>query len=326
LDSTSFDAFLILLDSSLVFIATNDDGGAGTNSLITQSLVSGSYFILPTSNFEGETGAYTLTTQFTPAHVITFTAPANGSPNPVASAGSVALSATANDSQSHALSYSWTASCPALAANGSFSNPAVQSPNWTAPANTTGAAQSCNIEVTASDGLGLDATSAYAQTVDSVPHGVAITSGPSGTPDPVASEGSVSLAVIASDSLGHSINYAWSASCPGLASNGSFSNPALQSPSWTAPANTTGSPQSCNIEVTVDDGLGLDDTGAFSQEVEAQPGPLPVPALSPPPRALLPFLLLGTAVWALRRRQSFDPPLGKPEQGRGPVEAPECGQ
>ena len=276
LDSTAFDAFLWLLDSALTVIATNDDGGGGTNSLITQSLAAGSYLILANSFFEGETGAYTLTTQFNPAHVITFTAPANGSPNPVASAGSVALSATASDSQGHALSYSWTASCPVLATNGSFSNPAVQSPNWTAPANITGAAQSCNIEVTASDGLGLDATSAYAQTVDSVPHGVAITSGPSGMPNPVASEGTASLSVAASDSLGHAINYAWSASCPGLPSNGSFSNPAVQSPNWTAPANTTGSPQSCNIEVTASDGLGLDDTGSYGHSVDSVPHTLAI--------------------------------------------------
>jgi hypothetical protein len=63
--SNAFDTLLTLYDSTGL-IALDDDGGSGTDSLITQSLVAGSYTILAESVFEGVTGGYTLTTQFTP--------------------------------------------------------------------------------------------------------------------------------------------------------------------------------------------------------------------------------------------------------------------
>ena len=133
-------------------------------------------------------------------------------PDPVASEGTASLSVAASDSLGHAINYAWSASCPGLALNGSFSNPALQSPNWPAPANTTGSPQSCDVEVTVDDGLGLDDTGSYGHSVDSVPHTLAITTGPSGAPNPVASGDTANLFVAASDSLGHSMNYAWSAS------------------------------------------------------------------------------------------------------------------
>jgi hypothetical protein len=99
-------------------------------------------------------------------------------------------------------------------------------------------------------------------------HTLTVTSGPSGTPNPVASGGTASLSVSATDSLAHSLSYAWTASCPvALGSNGSFSNPAAQNPSWTAPTNTTGSQQNCTAQVTVSDGQGLSQLGSYSQGV-----------------------------------------------------------
>jgi len=101
------------------------------------------------------------------------------------------------------------------------------------------------------------------------PHTLTITSGPSGSPNPVASGGTASLSVGADDSLDHSLNYTWTALCPTLGSNGTFNNAAAQTPAWTAPPNATGSQQTCTIQVTVSDGQGLSQVGSYAQGVSA---------------------------------------------------------
>lgn len=70
MNSNQFDAFLVLLNSPLQLpeIATDDDSGGGTNALISVDLDAGTYIILANSALEtAVTGAYTLTTTFTPA-------------------------------------------------------------------------------------------------------------------------------------------------------------------------------------------------------------------------------------------------------------------
>jgi len=86
-------------------------------------------------------------------------------------------------------------------------------------------------------------------TVD-FPHIVSITSGPTASPSTIPSGGSTSLSVSASDSLGHSLtwNWSWVSSTGGLG-QGSFSNTNSQNPTWTAPANTTGSSQTVTLKV-----------------------------------------------------------------------------
>jgi subtilisin family serine protease len=98
-------------------------------------------------------------------------------------------------------------------------------------------------------------------------HSLTITGGPSGSPNPVASGGTANLSVSATDSLGHGLSYAWTASCPTLPSNGGFSNAALPTPAWTAPPNMTGSQQSCTMQVTVSDSQGLNQVGSYAQGV-----------------------------------------------------------
>jgi hypothetical protein len=100
-------------------------------------------------------------------------------------------------------------------------------------------------------------------------HTLTITSGPGGTPNPVASGGTASLTVTAVDSLGHLLSYGWSASCPTPGANGSFSDAAAQSPMWTAPANTTGSQHDCNISVLVSDGQGLSQSASYLHAVSS---------------------------------------------------------
>jgi len=96
---------------------------------------------------------------------LTITAGPNHTPNPVASGGVVNLSVTATDSLGLAISYAWSSSCPELPSGGTFNNPNAQNPNWTAPANTTGAPHNCSIGVTVSAG-GLTKMGSFTETVN----------------------------------------------------------------------------------------------------------------------------------------------------------------
>jgi hypothetical protein len=83
----------------------------------------------------------------------------------------------------HSLSYTWTASCPTLGSNGSFNNPALQTPTWTAPVNATGSQHNCTIAVTVSDGQGLSQSPSYSQGVSPVGQALILTGpGPGGGP------------------------------------------------------------------------------------------------------------------------------------------------
>src|SRR5262249_2252945 len=85
--------------------------------------------------------------------------------------------------------------------------------------------------------------------VAAAPHSLTITSGPSGSPNPVTSGGTANLSVTAIDSLGLPITYTWTQACDGLPS-GSFNNPGAQNPTWSAPANNTGIAHTCSLQVT----------------------------------------------------------------------------
>jgi hypothetical protein len=100
-------------------------------------------------------------------------------------------------------------------------------------------------------------------------HTLTITSGPSGMPNPVDSGGTASLTVTAVDSLGHLLSYAWSASCPTPGANGSLSDATAASPMWTAPTNTTGSPEDCTIAVVVSDGQGQSQSASYVHTVSS---------------------------------------------------------
>ena len=117
-----------------------------------------------------------------------------------------------------------------------------------------------------SDGL-INLSPSYLQDVGGN-HTLSITAGPSGTPNPAASEGVAALSVTAKDSFGHAISYAWQASCPTLPDNGVFGPSAsAQNPTWFAPVNASGTQQTCTITVTASDGLGLSATNSSSQAV-----------------------------------------------------------
>ena len=82
MDSTEFDTFLRVLDSSGLAVATDDDDGGGTNSRIFRTFAPGTYRIEATSYSENETGVYTLLLlagMAPPAPSITLLSPASTS-------------------------------------------------------------------------------------------------------------------------------------------------------------------------------------------------------------------------------------------------------
>ncbi len=111
------------------------------------------------------------------SHTLEITVGPDASPNPVASAGSVNLSVTAEDNDTaHTLNYSWTADCGGVIGNGSFDNALTQNPVWTAPLNREGTDIDCTLRVTVDDGAeGLDATKSSTVTVQTVPPELDIT-------------------------------------------------------------------------------------------------------------------------------------------------------
>lgn len=60
LNSVDFDALLAIADSTDLIFVTDDDGGFGTNSLITGTFPAGRYTLLPQAYESNSSGAYTL--------------------------------------------------------------------------------------------------------------------------------------------------------------------------------------------------------------------------------------------------------------------------
>ncbi|WIO75512.1 hypothetical protein QP938_06305 [Porticoccaceae bacterium LTM1] len=224
--------------------------------------------------------------QGVPPHSLNITAGPSGIPDPVASGGGVELDVTAVDSEGHELTYAWMADCSSWTDdNGTFNDAGLRQPIWTAPVNETGDPRECLISVRVEDGKGLFDQGSYSQRVTEVPHNLSITEGPSGTPNPVATRGTVNLHVAATDNRGHALNYLWTSNCP----ESSFNDNTLQQPVWTAPPNNTGSTLECVISVTVDDGTnGFSDEGFFAQRVSSGPTGQGVLDVKPTTGAVIP--------------------------------------
>lgn len=194
--------------------------------------------------------------------------------NPVESGGVTTFTANGVDSMNHEEIFTWTVSCPGLPSDGSFVDTGMPwRPDWVAPDNFSAIDQECPVQITVSDVFGLSDTFEFVQTVLQAPHTLDFTSPPSSNLDQVIGNLSVQLSSLGVDSYGHSVGYAWDASCPGLSTVGVFNDPASRSPIWTSPANTTGSTVTCNLTVMLDDGLGL--TAQDSVQVEVLPTSAP---------------------------------------------------
>ena len=101
-------------------------------------------------------------------HTLTITAGPDGTPNPVVPGGDVSLSVDAVDSFGHTLTFAWTSTCTGVPP-GTFNNSTLRTPTWTAPANATGATQTCVLKVVVNDGHGTTKTASFNETVRSVP-------------------------------------------------------------------------------------------------------------------------------------------------------------
>jgi hypothetical protein len=177
---------------------------------------------------------------------------------------------------SHSLSYLWQASCAGVVSGGTFSPSASSAtPTWTAPVNPLDGPLTCLVSVNVVDGHDLSVSESYSQVVSPGPHTLQITGGPGGAPNPVESDGAVTLDLTASDSLLHELSYQWEATCAGLPDNGQFSSTANDPlPVWLAPTNYTNATQTCTIKVTVSDGLGKTASNQFT--VTVNPAPVPI--------------------------------------------------
>ncbi|HCU36223.1 MAG TPA: hypothetical protein DGT21_12485 [Armatimonadetes bacterium] len=224
----------------------------------------------------GDVTDYTVTTT---GHSVLISEGPAGSPNPVASRGDVACSVSAVDSLGHDLLYMWSAVDADGTPVGSFDDPTVRTPVWTAPENATGAdlAYTISVTVACSDDPDVHASAQFTQAVSSgavAEHIVAIMSGPSGSPNPCAPGGQVQCTVSAYDSIdGHTLAYSWSATGPDGVPANHFDDATVRNPVWTAPAQQAGAgfdTDDYQIAVTVfcaDDG-GVRAFGSFTQRVQ----------------------------------------------------------
>ncbi|MCA9554396.1 MAG: hypothetical protein KC933_30455 [Myxococcales bacterium] len=208
----------------------------------------------------------------------------------VAPGGTVTLSVTAQDPDPNdTLTYAW--SSPA----GTFSDPAIPNPIWTAPA-TEG---SVGLMVGASDSQGATATlqivitvansaaAAYVSVdVNSAPEIVNILPSPSQLFDYYAY---VYLDLTATDPEGDSLTFLWRAAFP---CEGEFDSDIAEDPTFTLAA-LDAEWDDCEVTVTVFDGRGGENTGTIT--LATGPGPCGGPQCGPPP--VLPGQLLadGTA-------------------------------
>jgi hypothetical protein len=173
----------------------------------------------------------------------------------------------AADSRGHALTYAWSGVWPGLTGSGAFvPGGTVAAPSWHAPANQTETPDICTFEVAITDGHGQSAVSSTTVLVAPA-NRITLTGAAGSTPNPVASSGTATVDVNATNSFNLPLAYAWSAVCPGLPGNGSFAAPTARTTTWTAPANTTTVMQACTMQVVVSDGEGVSLPASFTQDV-----------------------------------------------------------
>ena len=201
------------------------------------------------------------------SHEVTITSGPSATPNPAPAQTQVQLSATAECNQDgHGVEYLWSVAPGPDGRAGALDAPTAQSAIWTPPVHNTDSVYAYQITLTVT--CVEDPTVSTAETlsvqVQPVAHTVEITSGPAGTPNPVASGGGVQCSVTGADSRdGHALAYEWSATA------GSFSNPHSAAPVWSAPANLTDGPVEYEIAVTVScvDNPATRDTASFIAQV-----------------------------------------------------------
>ena len=153
----------------------------------------------------------------------------------------VTLTATASDPENQSLTYLWASN-----GGGTFSDTAVLSPTWTAPA-TTASEQTVTLTLTVTDTVSATATDTVVITVraNQAPSIDSI----SGTPTTLNGSNDVTLTATASDPENQSLTYSWASN-----GGGTFADSSLASTTWTAPATTLNA-QDITLTLTVTDSL-----------------------------------------------------------------------
>ncbi|HCU36965.1 MAG TPA: hypothetical protein DGT21_16420, partial [Armatimonadetes bacterium] len=197
----------------------------------------------------------TVTVHVSPVdHAVAITAGPQGAPNPGEAGDQVQCSVTAECSRAgHALQYAWTARDGSGAVAGSFSNPTAPNPVWHAPASVPAQNNEYQISVTVTcqSDPSVRATGSFAQQVTRPAHAIELTQPPQGPGGAINSGATMQCTVEANDTHGHAVTYLWTAADAGGNPAGSFNNPSLQHPRWTAPANETGAVANYTITVTI---------------------------------------------------------------------------
>ena len=181
----------------------------------------------------------------------------------------VNLQATADDEDTDdTLTYAWTADDgdANTADDGTFSDPAVLKPTWTAPAKTN-ADRPIRLTLTVSDGL----TSHTVSVVITVEANVAPQAIISTQAHEVEGGGEVNLQATATDDDDEdtTLTYAWTAD----PDEGDFSdNGAVLEPTWTAPDNSNAA-QTITLTLTVTDPGGLTGTDKVTITVDSNESP-----------------------------------------------------
>lgn len=204
---------------------------------------------------------------------LTITDGPEGTPDPVDSGGTVQCDVTVESNWGHTPTYMWKAIGPGGAAVGSFDDPTKRNPIWTAPLNHSDELMDVTMYVTARSGRAKAVTGSYTQQVNPVADAIVITSGPLGLTNPMPSGGIVHCRVFAEDSRNHPLSYQWSAKDGADNPAGSFNDPTVRNPVWTAPANLTDSPVNYTLTVriscsgVVPTAVGEEITASYTQTV-----------------------------------------------------------
>lgn len=249
-------------------------GSDGDQEAVVETTSAGYCYVKVQSGHEAG-GRYNITATMG-KHEITIVEGPAGTPNPAASGGEVQCMVEARDTYWHTLMYAWTATDKDGQPAGSFNNPTLQHPVWTAPANTSFAEQRYEVTVTVTCAEGAETSASFEQVVHSG-HAVRITRGPSGTPHPVDSGGQVQCEATARDSFGHPLTYAWTATDAQGSPAGQFDDANQQNPVWTAPENLTTEMVHYELTVMATCSEGLQAVRSCVQGVRPRPaGPRPV--------------------------------------------------
>ncbi|MFB3882376.1 MAG: PKD domain-containing protein [Armatimonadota bacterium] len=259
------------------------DGGTSTEqNPVHEYLNAGSYTVsLTVTNAAGsdtETKADYIVVAESHAFSVTAGTPA---PDVLPSGGSCTLSASYSDLPvDHGIaSWSWSDG----GAGGTFSpSAAVQSPTYTAPANTSDGdlAVLLTVSATCAGANPLDDSDATVITVEPVAHAVSVEA--AAAPSSVASGATSSLSATADDSRGHAIaSWSWS---DGGAGGSFWPSASVANPTYTAPSNATDADTVVSLTATATCGgpSPVSSTGSTSITVQPVEHVLSVSALASP--------------------------------------------